>query len=295
MLNRRDFIKSASAALAAGPVTPELLLQRTTRPVVISDYSGLEFRNGGKENAVDRAFRLITEGTDVLDALIAGVNIPELDPTRDGYRLRRAAERRRRRRARRLVHARADEAGRCGSLPAGRAHAVARRPGGDGLDRPSSAGGRRGAAVRAQLSGFKIEDDLNTENVAKAVARMEAPRRSRALARSERRGAQGDSEARERPGRGGRIPGACARSRESRWCATGSSQKAASGAPSTATASVRTAISAASPPPAGWRGRFLAARATRRFSALGSTSITRWAPRDRRGEGKPISTTSPRF
>jgi N4-(beta-N-acetylglucosaminyl)-L-asparaginase len=33
---------------------------------------------------VQRAFRLITEGQDVLDALIAGVNIPELDPLETG-------------------------------------------------------------------------------------------------------------------------------------------------------------------------------------------------------------------
>ena len=59
-------------------------MQRTVKPVVISDYSGFEFKNGGTENAVERAFRLITEGKDVLDALIAGVNIPELDPSETG-------------------------------------------------------------------------------------------------------------------------------------------------------------------------------------------------------------------
>lgn len=84
MLNRRAFLKSASASLAATPLAPTLLIQRTTRPVVISDYSGWEFRNGGPENAVERAFRLMTEGEDVLDALIAGVNIPELDPLETG-------------------------------------------------------------------------------------------------------------------------------------------------------------------------------------------------------------------
>ncbi|MGQ0647851.1 MAG: N(4)-(beta-N-acetylglucosaminyl)-L-asparaginase [Gemmatimonadaceae bacterium] len=64
--------------------SPEIWIQRAVRPVVISDYSGWEFRNGGTENAVQRAFRLITEGKDVLDALIAGVNIPELDPLETG-------------------------------------------------------------------------------------------------------------------------------------------------------------------------------------------------------------------
>jgi len=95
MITRRDFVKSTTASLAAASVLParaeglearsaEVVVQRTVRPVVISDYSGLEFNNGGAENAVTRAFRLITEGKDVLDALIAGVNIPELDPLETG-------------------------------------------------------------------------------------------------------------------------------------------------------------------------------------------------------------------
>src|SRR5207237_5154573 len=45
------------------------------------------FKNGGDETCVQRAFRLMTAGGDVLDALIAGVNIVELDPLDDsvGY------------------------------------------------------------------------------------------------------------------------------------------------------------------------------------------------------------------
>src|SRR5829696_7932155 len=96
MITRRDFVKTASASLAAasplgalarptaGNASPELLIRRTVRPVVLSDHSGWEYKNGGTENAVQRAFRLITEGKDVLDALIAGVNIPELDPLETG-------------------------------------------------------------------------------------------------------------------------------------------------------------------------------------------------------------------
>lgn len=91
MISRRDFVKSASLA-AAAPLSlgqaaaPQgaPAVKRTVRPVVIADYSGWEFKNGGTENAVQRAFRLITEGQDVLDALIAGVNIPELDPLETG-------------------------------------------------------------------------------------------------------------------------------------------------------------------------------------------------------------------
>lgn len=91
MISRRDFVKSASLAAAAPLSLAQApapqgapAVRRTVRPVVISDYSGWEFKNGGAENAVQRAFRLITEGQDVLDALIAGVNIPELDPLETG-------------------------------------------------------------------------------------------------------------------------------------------------------------------------------------------------------------------
>ena len=52
--------------------------------MVISDYSGFGYRNGGTMNAVEKAFQMITEGEDVLDAVIAGVNIPENDPTETG-------------------------------------------------------------------------------------------------------------------------------------------------------------------------------------------------------------------
>jgi len=53
----------------------------------VSSGNGYQFKNGGTETCVERAFRMITEGADVLDAVIAGVNIVELDPQDDsvGY------------------------------------------------------------------------------------------------------------------------------------------------------------------------------------------------------------------
>jgi N4-(beta-N-acetylglucosaminyl)-L-asparaginase len=101
-MDRRDFVKSSAAGIVAAAtpgalaaVTPSAhagaeprrapsVLTRAVRPVVISDLSGIRFKNGGPESAVERAFRGITEGEDVLDALIAGVNIPENDPTEMG-------------------------------------------------------------------------------------------------------------------------------------------------------------------------------------------------------------------
>jgi N4-(beta-N-acetylglucosaminyl)-L-asparaginase len=50
------------------------------RPVVIASANGHEFRNGGTETCVERSFRLMTEGADVLEALVEGVTIVELDP-----------------------------------------------------------------------------------------------------------------------------------------------------------------------------------------------------------------------
>jgi N4-(beta-N-acetylglucosaminyl)-L-asparaginase len=99
-LNRRDFVRAGTAAGIAGAASglsggsaaaahlprraPELLRRRATPPIVISDSSGYNFRNGGTRNAVEEAFRRIVAGEDVLDALIAGVNIAELDPEETG-------------------------------------------------------------------------------------------------------------------------------------------------------------------------------------------------------------------
>ena len=57
------------------------------KPVVIASANGNTFTNGGRRRRVATAFRRMTEGTDVLDALIAGVNLVELDPADDsvGY------------------------------------------------------------------------------------------------------------------------------------------------------------------------------------------------------------------
>ena len=91
-LSRRDFVKTGAAAAAGASVAPKPLLgeapmvftPQSVKPVVISDSSGIKYKNGGPVCAVEKAFGMITEGTDVLDALIAGVNIPELDPEESG-------------------------------------------------------------------------------------------------------------------------------------------------------------------------------------------------------------------
>jgi N4-(beta-N-acetylglucosaminyl)-L-asparaginase len=172
MITRRDFLKSTSTSIAAaGLATParaearaaELLIRQTVKPVVISDYSGFEFRNGGKENAVERAFRLMTEGKDVLDALIAGVNIPELDPAEtgigygalpnaDGVVELDAS----------CMHGPRKRAGAVASLQGVRTPSLVAQAVMDYTDHHLLVGA--GAQQFAKAMGFKIEDDLNTDN-----------------------------------------------------------------------------------------------------------------------------------
>jgi N4-(beta-N-acetylglucosaminyl)-L-asparaginase len=92
-ISRREFIATTAAAgvVVAAPLAassgPEVIVQGKSRPVVISSDNGNKYKNGGTKTCVQTAFEQMTSGTDVLDALIAGVNIVELDPldTSVGY------------------------------------------------------------------------------------------------------------------------------------------------------------------------------------------------------------------
>ncbi|HJU84198.1 MAG TPA: N(4)-(beta-N-acetylglucosaminyl)-L-asparaginase, partial [Holophagaceae bacterium] len=96
-LDRRAFLEtSAAAGLAAAlPVKASTQSQGQApavkrggpKPLVISSANGNRFTNGGKLTCVAQAFALMEQGSDVLDALIAGVNLVELDPEDDsvGY------------------------------------------------------------------------------------------------------------------------------------------------------------------------------------------------------------------
>ena len=84
--SRRDFLGVGAAAAAgmlvgrpleAGAAIPSLPV--AGRPAVVSSANGIR--------GVRRAYDLITRGTDPLDAIIAGVNIQELDPEDDSVGL----------------------------------------------------------------------------------------------------------------------------------------------------------------------------------------------------------------
>jgi N4-(beta-N-acetylglucosaminyl)-L-asparaginase len=92
-LSRREFVKvgaAGTAVLGARSVLaqgPTMMVRKTAPPVVIASANGNRFKNGGPRTCVEEAFGRITKGEDVLDALLAGVNIVELDPEEDavGY------------------------------------------------------------------------------------------------------------------------------------------------------------------------------------------------------------------
>jgi N4-(beta-N-acetylglucosaminyl)-L-asparaginase len=86
-INRREFVKTGAAAgvAVAAPLrshaqAPTVMTPRSVKPVVVASANGNRFKNGGPVTCVEQAFSRITKGEDVLDALIAGVNIVELDP-----------------------------------------------------------------------------------------------------------------------------------------------------------------------------------------------------------------------
>ena len=174
-ITRRDFVVTSTAGLAAAAAAPAfgepsqgtgqapaVMTKKSVKPVVIASANGNEYKNGGSVTAVQKAFTMMTSGTDVLESLIAGVNIVELDPldTSVGY----------------------------GGLPNADGivqldsccmHGPLKRAGGvaaiEGVRTPSLVAHKvmqetdhhlivgKGAQEFARAMGFKIEDDLNTE------------------------------------------------------------------------------------------------------------------------------------
>src|SRR6266508_4249753 len=142
---------------------PTVIRRSPAKPVVISSSNGNRFKNGGEMTAVEKAWSAIAQGSDVLDALIAGVNIVELDPLDDsvGYGGLPNAE----------GVVQLDSS--CMHGPKKRACAVAAI---EGVRTPSLVAKAvmeqtdnhlivgRDASKFARSMGFTVEDDLNTEH-----------------------------------------------------------------------------------------------------------------------------------
>ena len=173
-LTRREFVKTGAAGITAAAVpagaqqtAPTIITKPGVKPVIISSANGHYDRNGGPKTCVETAFAAMIAGTDVLEALIAGVNIVELDPadTSVGYGGLPNAEG--------VVqldsccmHGPKKRAGGVAALegvrtPSKVAHAVMQH-----TDHHLLVGA--GAQAFARSMGFTIEADLNTETSRKA-------------------------------------------------------------------------------------------------------------------------------
>jgi N4-(beta-N-acetylglucosaminyl)-L-asparaginase len=167
-VTRRDFVKTGAAAgvLAGGPASaqaPAVVASSPARPVVVASANGNVYRNGGARTTVQEAFERMVRGEDVLDALVAGVNICELDPLDDsvGYGglpnadgvVQLDAS---------CMHGPRKRAGAVASLEGVRTPANVAKAVLDETDHHLIVG--RGAQDFARALGFRIEDDLNSEN-----------------------------------------------------------------------------------------------------------------------------------
>jgi N4-(beta-N-acetylglucosaminyl)-L-asparaginase len=89
--SRRDFVAAVSVGAAGAAMSapvfgqaPQALVKGPVKPVVISSANGNQWKDQDGLTCVAKAFKMITSGADVLDAVVAGVNIVELDPEESG-------------------------------------------------------------------------------------------------------------------------------------------------------------------------------------------------------------------
>jgi N4-(beta-N-acetylglucosaminyl)-L-asparaginase len=175
-INRRGFLSTTAAAgvAAALPLSnaeagttsieaPAVLIPSAVKPLVIASGNGGRYKNGGTQTAVEKAYEMMTGGADVLDSLIAGVNIVELDPLDDS-----------------VGYGGLPNADGVVQLDSCLMHGPKRRAGGvaalEGVRTPSKVAREvmeqtdhhllvgKGAQDFARDLGFTIEADLNTEN-----------------------------------------------------------------------------------------------------------------------------------
>ncbi|HJQ97509.1 MAG TPA: isoaspartyl peptidase/L-asparaginase, partial [Candidatus Polarisedimenticolaceae bacterium] len=162
-LSRREFVQTGIAA-AAVPLfaAPTILPSKGGKPLVIASRNGNVYKNGGQRTAVHEAFQRIVRGDDVLDAILAGVTILELDPTEDsvGYgglpngegvvQLDAC-----------VMHGPKRRAGGVGALEGVRTPSLVAKAVMENTDHHLLVGA--GAQAFARQMGFTIENDLNTE------------------------------------------------------------------------------------------------------------------------------------
>src|SRR6266702_413770 len=168
-ISRREFVVTSTAGIAAAAAAPAfgqaptMQTKKSVKPVVVSSGNGHRFKNAGSMTCIEKAFSMITSGSDVLDAVVAGVNIVELDPeeTSVGYGGLPNAEG--------VVqldsccmHGPKKRAGGVAALEGVRTPSLVARAVMEQTDHHLIVG--QGAQDFARNMGFAIEADLNTEN-----------------------------------------------------------------------------------------------------------------------------------
>lgn len=171
---RRRFLRdSAGAALAAPMMGPWAAAQgapairppsgAASRPLVVASANGHQHTNGGPRTCVQEVWERLAKGEDVLEAVVAGLQIVELDPAEDS-----------------VGYGGLPNADGVVQLDACVMHGTRRRAGGvaalEGVRTPVAVAQAvanltdhhllvgRGAQEFARQMGFTIEPDLNTEN-----------------------------------------------------------------------------------------------------------------------------------
>ena len=168
-LTRREFVQTSTAASVALGTAASAVGQapamRTggSKPVVIASDNGNVYKNGGTKTTVQLAFEMMTSGgKDVLDSLVAGVNLCELDPEESGVGYGGLPN------ADGVVqldsccmHGPAKRAGGVAALEGVRAPSLVAKTVMEQTDHHLIVG--KGAQEFARSMGFTIEADLNTE------------------------------------------------------------------------------------------------------------------------------------
>jgi N4-(beta-N-acetylglucosaminyl)-L-asparaginase len=165
-INRRDFVLTGAAATVLAKTgfgqAPAVRRGSAAKPVVISSSNGHEYKNGGAQTCVEKAFAMMTGGADVLDAVVAGVALNELDPkdasvgygglpNADGVVQLDAS----------CMHGPKKRAGAVACIEGVRTPAAVAQMVAEQTDHHLIVGA--GAQAFARNMGMKIEDDLNTD------------------------------------------------------------------------------------------------------------------------------------
>ena len=167
-LTRRNFVATAGIGALASPSllalaqAPQVLTKQSVKPVVVSSANGNKSKGADGLTCVAKAFKMMTTGTDVLEAVIAGVNILELDPedTSVGYGGLPNAEGVVQLDAS-VMHGPLKRAGAVACLEGVRTPSLVAKTVMEQTDHHLLVG--RDAQRFARNMGFEIEDDLNTE------------------------------------------------------------------------------------------------------------------------------------